>query len=230
MRLFLRLAAALLVTCPPAMAMTFQAAGTTLVMSGPVADGDLARLRDALAAGPIELVLLHDSSGGDLWNGLAVGEKIREEGLRTAVAGRCASACALMFLGGATRAFADVAGEPARLGLHGPHSRSTKQVTLRNAGRLSAYIERMTGDKYPRDLLEKTVHIRHARDIIYMYHPGRLAAGHGKVTQCLVGDDDKRDCRALEGFDPLEAGVVTTLSLQEVTPAAKALLRSGPAP
>ena len=48
-------------------------------------------------------MVLHESPGGDLWNGYQVGNRIREENLPTAVSGKCESACALIFLSGAHR-------------------------------------------------------------------------------------------------------------------------------
>jgi ATP-dependent protease ClpP protease subunit len=224
--------AALLLSFPaPAMTMDFQSAGTTLVLSGHVADGDLARLKDALAPGEIRLVVLGDSTGGDLWNGLNVGELIREQGLPTVVAGRCASACALIFLGGTSRAFAAAPVE-ARLGFHGAHSRSTKAVSLRNAGRLRTYIERMTGGKYTGELLDKTVYIRDSRDIVYVYHPAQAPAARGPVAECLVGEDGQRNCTPLQGFDALSLGVVTTLERTALTQQALERLRPlrNPAP
>jgi hypothetical protein len=84
---------------------------------------------NALARGPLRLVLLHESPGGDLWNGYHVGHRIRAEGLPTSVSGRCESACGLIFLGGAERTFSD--GRPiavTMVGLHGrtPRTRSSR--------------------------------------------------------------------------------------------------------
>src|SRR5690242_17463820 len=96
-RLLSLLFAAALAPCAVA-AMEFRQAGDTLVLSGPVDGLDLVRLRDHLAQHRPALVLLHESPGGDLWNGYQVGNRIREEKLPTAVSGKCESACALIFL------------------------------------------------------------------------------------------------------------------------------------
>ncbi|HZN48486.1 MAG TPA: hypothetical protein VFB71_12745, partial [Ramlibacter sp.] len=69
--------------CAGAPAMDFHLVGDTLVLSGPVVGSDLARLRDHLAGDRVRLVLLHESPGGDLWNGYQVGNRIREQGLPT---------------------------------------------------------------------------------------------------------------------------------------------------
>ena len=221
---------ALLAACTTAAAMEFRAIGSTLVMSGPVTGHDLARLKDHLAPGKVKLVLLHASSGGDLWNGLQMGERIREEGLPTAVAGRCASSCALVFLGGTGRSASDgTALKGTRLGLHGPHSRSTKAVSLKNAARLAHYIDRMTGGKYPPALLERTVYIAHAQDIVYVYHPavqGNPAASG--VVACLHAGGHARSCEPVEGVDALSIGVLTQHAVLALDPEVKALLQPVP--
>ncbi len=92
-----------LVLPAPTRAMGFERVEGTLILSGPVVDGDLARLRDALANKGLRQVLLHNSPGGDAWTGLRLGREIRQAGLNTLLSGQCASACGLMFLGGVER-------------------------------------------------------------------------------------------------------------------------------
>lgn len=80
-------------------------AGTaTYLMSGNVEAGDAARLQRAAALLPsgtmVKVVL--DSDGGDLIEGIRLGDLFHQAGMATFVAsgGRCHSACALAFLGG----------------------------------------------------------------------------------------------------------------------------------
>lgn len=100
--------------------MRFETVNTTLILSGPVVDGDLAHLRDALQDTTLRQVLLHQSPGGDSSTGLRLGHEIRQAGLNTLLSGQCASACGYMFLGGVERRLTD--GMPVReyrLLLHG---------------------------------------------------------------------------------------------------------------
>jgi hypothetical protein len=208
--LFALLAALLL--APAARAMTFKVVGETLVMSGPVTSEDLVRLRDQLAAHRVKLVLLHDSPGGDLWNGYQVGNRIRQEGLATAVSGKCESACGLIFLSGVERSFTD--GRPAAqtmVGLHGAHSLDTRQPLPELSPRMAYMIRTMTDGKYPKDLLERTVYPRNAEDIVYAFHPSRYPAdapGRG-VVECLKQPDVSFKCTMLPGLDAVAIGVVT---------------------
>jgi hypothetical protein len=209
-------------------AMEFHRVGDILVMSGPVDGGDLVRLRDELAVKPRPaLVLLHDSPGGDLWNGYQIGNRIRDEGLRTAVSGKCESACGLIFLSGSERFFSD--GRPiaqTMVGLHGAHSVDTKQPLPELGPRMAYVIKTMTDRKYPPDLLQRTVYPHNAEDMVYAFHPGRYPAtakGRG-VVECLKQADVSFKCNMLDGLDALGIGVITSADLLQLPAEVKALL------
>jgi hypothetical protein len=201
-----------LLLAPAARAMEFKVVGETLVMSGPVVGDDIVRLRNELATHHVRLVLLHDSPGGDLWNGYQVGNRIRQEGLQTAVSGKCESACGLIFLSGTERSFSD--GRPAAqtmVGLHGAHSLETKQPLPELSPRMAYMIRTMTDGKYPKDLLQRTVYPRNAEDIVYAFHPSRYPAdGSGRgVVECLKQPDVSFKCTMLPDLDAVAIGIAT---------------------
>src|SRR4051812_2431440 len=153
-------------------AMEFNAVGDTLVLSGAVDGSDLARLRDHLAGSHFKLVLLHESPGGDLFNGYQIANRIRSEGLATAVSGKCESACGLIFLGGVERSFSD--GMPlanTMVGLHGAYHFQTHQPMPELSPRMAYVIKSMTGGKYPPELMKRTVYPKDPLDVIYAFHP-----------------------------------------------------------
>ena len=214
-----------------ALAMEMQQVGDTLVMSGPVDDFDLVRLRNHLAAHRPRLVVLHESPGGDLWNGYQVGNRIRDEKLPTAVSGKCESACALIFLSGTERSFTD--GRPVAVtmvGLHGAHSLETKQPLTELSPRMAYMIRTMTGRKYPDDLLQRTVYPRHAEDMVYAFHPARYAAtatARG-IVECLKQPDVSFKCAMIDGLDALGIGVITNPEILALPDPVKQLLADFP--
>lgn len=227
-RILLSLLLAAAAAAPAARAMDFHRIGDVLVLSGPVDGGDLVRLRDELANGRPSLVVLHDSPGGDLWNGYQVGNRIRDEGLRTAVAGKCESACGLIFLSGSERFFSDgrEIGQ-TMVGLHGAHSVETKQPLPELGPRMAYVIRSMTASKYPPDLLQRTVYPRNAEDMVYAFHPGRYPAtakARG-VVECLKQPDVGFKCDMLDDLDALGIGIITSPELLELPDEVKALLR-----
>lgn len=221
-------ALATLLLAPGARAMDFHLVGDTLVLSGPVASTDLARLRDHLVGDRVKLVVLHESPGGDLWNGYQVGNRIRDEGLPTAVSGKCESACGLIFLAGVERSFTD--GRPlaqTMVGLHGAHAIDTRKPLTELAPRMAHVIRTMTDWKYPADLLQRTVYPRHPDDMVYAFHPGRYAPdapGRG-VVECLKQADVTFKCTMLQGLDALGIGVITKPEVLPLPPQVKDLLQ-----
>jgi ATP-dependent protease ClpP protease subunit len=61
------------------------------------------------------LLMLLESPGGSLRDGISLGREVRSQGFRTVARYDCASACAIIFLGGAERL---LVGSRARIGFH----------------------------------------------------------------------------------------------------------------
>ncbi|MDB5899231.1 MAG: molybdopterin biosynthesis protein MoeB [Ramlibacter sp.] len=226
-RLLALLACAFALGASAASAMEFNLVGETLVLSGPVVSTDLVRMRDHLATRRVKLVLLHESPGGDLWNGYQLGVRIRDEQLPTAVSGKCESACGLVFLSGAERSFSD--GRPigkTMVGLHGAHTSGTQEVLSELGPRMAYVIKTMTARKYPPDLLDRTVYPRHADDMVYAFHPGRYPAGaRGRgVLECLKQPDISFRCTMLDGLDALGIGVITNPEIIQLPAEVKQVL------
>lgn len=216
-----------LAAAPAARAMQFDAVGDTLVLSGPVDGADLARLRDHLADRRFKLVLLHESPGGDLFNGYQIANRIRAEGMDTAVSGKCESACGLIFLGGVQRSFSD--GMPigkTMVGLHGAFHFQTGAPLPELSPRMAYVIRSMTDGKYPPDLLQRTVYPKHPHDLVYTFHPRRFQpeAGPQGVMECLKQADLAFKCDMLHGLDAIAIGVVTNPEILELDAGTKSVL------
>ncbi len=192
--------------------MEFRLSGSTLVMSGPVVSDDLARLKDHVGTGKVKLIVLHESPGGDLWNGFRLAERIRDERIPTAVSGKCESACGLVFLGGVARSFTDA--RPLRVtmvGLHGAHHRESKERMTQMSYQIEHFIRRMTDEKYPPDLLERTVYPKDPQDFVYFFHPKRFAPKSKPqgVMECRMQSDARFKCTMTDSLDAMSVGVIT---------------------
>jgi hypothetical protein len=217
----------LMLLSPPAWCMQFGLVGQTLVMSGPVLGDDLARLKDHLAAGQVKLVLLHESPGGDLWNGIQLAHLIRDAGLPTAVSGKCQSSCGMIFLGGVERSFTD--GRPlgeTLVGLHGAHDPNTKLAMPEVGARMAWLISSWTGERFPSALLQRTVYPNDPRDFVFVFHPRRFRppARQQGVMECLINAQDKYDCKMVDAMDGLSTGVVTNPDIMVLDAAVKEYL------
>ncbi|WP_300030686.1 hypothetical protein [uncultured Roseobacter sp.] len=97
--------------------LDFDRQGEVLVLTGQIAEGDAARVTDALEAQADGLVYVRlNSPGGSVTDALAIGRDLRARGLET-VAGAgdiCLSACPYIFAAGVARR----AHEDAQIGVH----------------------------------------------------------------------------------------------------------------
>lgn len=100
---------------PPDFVLELSADGRDLAFSGTVDFGLTEAMQRLLSVHPgVQRVILH-SNGGSVHEARGAVRVIREHGLATHVEGHCASACALIFVGGGERTL----GPQARLGFHG---------------------------------------------------------------------------------------------------------------
>lgn len=100
------------------------ASGQALLATGPIGPGFAPRLRELLDAYPESNVLIVRGPGGMRHQALEAAELVNERGLTVRVAGRCASACALLWAAAKSREMTP----GSRLGLHA--SRLTLPVPL----------------------------------------------------------------------------------------------------
>lgn len=114
-----------LLNCSPAAAATIvkstgQANAVVIDISGVLLPGDQDRFV-AIAGTSARAVVALDSPGGNLVAGIAIGKIIRFKHFDTLVSNgqACASACALAWLGGASR----LMGATGRIGFHAPYLR-----------------------------------------------------------------------------------------------------------
>ncbi len=197
----------------PSTAMTMTREGDTLVMSGKVVPDDLESFRVQLAEGPLRLVVLAESGGGDLRAALWIARKISEQKINTAVIGHCASSCALIFMGGIERQMMDGPKlERTRLGFHGPHKRSDRSLSERGAASTRAWIREASNGKFGGALLDRAMNIDKPEDIMFFYYPRE-----GKPVStwfCKSGVKPRPlGCDEMPEADLFKAGILTTAKL-----------------
>lgn len=196
--------------------MTLEIAGDTVFATGPVADDYLA-FKNALAQSAVRRVVFVNSPGGDLWTGMRVGRMIADNKLETVIAGRCISACSIMFMGGDKRAFSD-AFKPALtyIGIHGPHNKDTKVVSPEQAGQIYAFLRMRVGERFNADLINKAMYdMSDAGALLYVFDPTRKPAKPS--YHCKSGQTPRKDCTEFKEADALSLGIVTSPELTPLT-------------
>jgi hypothetical protein len=168
-------------------AMEAKVVGDQLILSGPVVNGDLDKIRGELVASPqVTTVILRNSPGGDAPTGYRTGELMREKGLRTAVSGYCYSSCSRMFLGGRVRLFTDdFPMERTNVGFHGHYDRNGKLLPdlVSNYG-LHDWIIRYSDGKADPALVERWINIPVSAGMIHFFHPGMVRHNGVSTFMC----------------------------------------------
>jgi hypothetical protein len=127
--------------CPSAEISASTSDGTAFILvRGRLEKGDQDRFSAEIGPYPKGIVIL-ESDGGNMLAGLAIGETIRMRGFVTFVdsRSRCASACAIAWLGGAKRFM----GIGAQIGFHAASDPSTGQESGMGNALVGAYLTRI---------------------------------------------------------------------------------------
>ena len=226
MRLAVLALAAALLAAPAARAMEMEIVGDQLQLSGPVMAGDFERFRKIVKARGfrINFVVLRDSPGGIAHEGFRIAEMIREERLSTAVAGRCYSACALIFLGGTQRAFADAppptSSYVAFHGLYLADGRLAKDAEAPTR----EWIVRFTDKRIDPTLVKIWGRLENMQDAVVFFDPTRFRGADGASVYMCVTEEARRRrpaqqaCEALADTDGYEQGIFTDRRLVRFNP------------
>ena len=129
------------------LAMKLERVNNDLYATGPTVDHDFLSFKDAFAKGGIERLILVNGPGGDLWTGMQVARMVQGAQIKTVVSGFCMSACSLIFMAGQERAFGT--GHLPRVtmvGIHGAHSKDTKQVNHQAMPQMYALYKQQMGE------------------------------------------------------------------------------------
>lgn len=211
-------------------AMEFRVAGNQLIMSGPIAGNEIAKMRDILPGNPqIDTVVLQNSEGGFIETAMRLGELFEEKKFRTIVSGYCMSACVLLFLGGRERSFAgSEPGKVSLLSIHTPmHSSFGGQSwppagsTFRGAQyQMLNWMQKRIGDRVDKKILESAIQNDRPEDMTMFVNPAQVTrADKISVFRCTVGAGMKAsDCVPIPGIDAIQAGLITSTSIATVNP------------
>jgi hypothetical protein len=199
-----------------AAAMDVRVVEDQLILSGPVVDGDQARIERAFKAHPgISTVILRNSPGGHPWTGFRVGEMFRKKGLTTAVSGYCYSSCSRMYLGGVRRIFTDdFPPEATSIGFHGHYKKDgTLDEPLMKKTGLRNWIIRFLDGKADEALVDRWVNIPTSRGLIHFFNPGTVKEAGGASAFFCSGDEPAASspfgCEPI-GRNAVDLGVATS--------------------
>jgi len=189
----------------------------TLILSGPVIQGDIQRFENSIASNSnVKTVVLRNSWGGHIESGYRIGERIRELGISTVVSGHCVSSCSRMFLGGVERRFSNDFGlERTFVGFHG-HYDSTGKLNraLVERWNLAQWTIKHSDGKADPELVQRWVSIELNTGMVAFMHPITSPLFRSEKTFMCMGREANRplSCRTIPET-ALNMGVITDLTV-----------------
>jgi hypothetical protein len=112
--------------------------GATVTVDGRLLPGDGELFRNKISVLSTATIVLQ-SDGGSAVAGIQIGEAIRQKGFSSVVIGRCASACAIAWLGGTPRFMAP----GAEIGFHAAYDSQSGQETGVGNALVGAYLNKI---------------------------------------------------------------------------------------
>ena len=204
-------------------AMSFAEVDGNLYASGEIVASDLVAFKNAFMSPSIRQVVLVNSPGGDADVGLAVGQLIQEHGYSTVVAGQCVSACAVMFMGGSQRRFADTF-HPALtlIGIHGTYEIEaiTKQIKFsweaeKVTRREEAFFREQMGSRFNENLIKKALYGMDDENALLVV-PDFIREPKASVYFCRNGRTERKNCTDGLKEDALSMGVITSRDIRAI--------------
>lgn len=196
---------------PLSQAMTLERVNNDLFATGPTVDRDFLQFKEALAKGGIQRLILVNGPGGDLWTGMQVARMVQQAKIKTVVSGYCMSACSLIFMGGQERAFGS--GHLPRvtmIGIHGAHSKDTKQVNPQAMPQMYALYKQQMGEKFDAQVINQALYdIKEASGFLRIREMQRTQEKDRTPWFCPTNQTPFDQCQQHTGKDAYSLGVVT---------------------
>lgn len=192
-------------------AMKLERLGNDLYATGPTVDSDFLSFREAFAKDGVQRLILVNGPGGDLWTGMQVARMVQQAKIKTVVSGYCLSACSLIFIAGQERAFGTgYLPRVTLLGIHGAHSKDTKQVNPQAMPQMYALYKQQLGEKFDSTVINQALYdIKESGGFLRIREIERNLEKDRTPWFCPTGQTPFSDCQQHQGKDALSLGLVT---------------------
>lgn len=189
--------------------MTLEKHGRQVFATGEVGGDDWLKFNQAFADPAVDTVVLVNSPGGSLWDGLTISKLITEKGYNTVVAGGCNSACALMFMGGKERRFSSAFdAELTYIGIHGAHSIGNGSLQAQANPEIYALLKKAMGEKFNADLINTALYQMDDRNALLVV-PDSIRNPRALAFHCKNGQTQWANCLQYKDANALSLGVIT---------------------
>lgn len=198
-----------------AQALSLLRDGEDLYVSGSVQVGDESILKAAHEESPVRRLVLVNSPGGAFLASLRIARWVEHQRMSTVVVGHCLSACSLIFMAGEQRQFAQaIPGQTHMIGIHGPYSQSTGQLSSAGAQMMLSYYRHRMGDRYDAAVMEQAVY--QMKDPTGLLLVPQLGESQTRPWHCASARIRRDQCTVFAHADALSLGLITTAQTHRV--------------
>jgi hypothetical protein len=197
-------------------AMTMHVVRDQVILSGQLVPDDIAQFQRLLDANPsVTTVVLWNSPGGAFVANRGLTKLIQDRKLKTAVAGYCVSACAMVFLSGTERFFSDGESiDTTSIGFHGSYNNQRVLAPEDRLQFLKGVVQDETGGKIDSALVERWLHLTDQGSLVRFRYPGADGTPKGAtVFDCHGPGANRGDygaCTPIVGPNALSMGIITS--------------------
>jgi len=183
-------------------AMTLEAVDDALVVGGSLNSQRFAEFSELIETRKPSRIVFHDVIGGSVDAVYAYRKKIESIDIETQVDGNCFSACALVFLAGASRSVNT--SRRAVIAFHGPRDPNGEKMP-RFAAAYKLQIRNRTQGKFPADLIDLAIDNNKPDGALFLYVDTIFWIRHTWAIYC----ENVGECRSIRNADPYEMLVFT---------------------
>ncbi len=160
----------------------------------------------------IKTVILLNQPGGMIDSAVGIADDLIERGVTTVVAGRCMSACTILFLAGRERQIS--ARYPisfSTIAFHGSYNPQSGERDSRSWSKVYGFYRRRLGSAVDDSVIIKALESLNRGGFAYLWHPSFRANG------AICDGSIEKDCVALPGRNALTENLITREVLSDVS-------------
>lgn len=172
---------------------------------------DYIKYRELVKGRDIRTVILLNQPGGNIGAAIGIADDLIERNVATVIAGRCMSACTILFLAGRERQFSARYPAVSTIGFHGSYNTQSGERDHRGWATVYSYYRKRLGSAVDQSPIIKALKSLNKSGFAYMYHPSF------RVNGSLCEGTIEKACTSLPGRNALSENLITREELSDVS-------------
>ena len=155
--------------------------------------------------------MLLNQPGGNIAAAIGIADDLIERNVTTVVAGRCMSACTILFLAGRERQFSARYPALSVIGFHGSYNTQSGERDHRGWATVYTYYRKRLGSAVDQSPIVKALESLNKAGFAYIYHPSF------RVNGAICEGTIEKACTSLPGRNALAENLITQEAMSDVS-------------